>query len=310
LHLAAVDLKTIVTQAVEMSRPLCIAKGHALSVSMPPHPLPLRADTTRLTQVFANLLNNAAKYCDPGGRITLTVEQQGSEAVVRVRDTGHGIDRETLPYVFDLFVQGGSPRGHQESGLGIGLTLVRRLVEMHGGMVQADSDGPGKGSEFVVRLPLSLLPAAHVPPRSPDVPKTRELPKVANRILVVDDNVDAAQSLVRLLKTDGHEAWPAFSGAAAVEMAASQRPDIILLDIGLPDMDGYEVARHIRSRSEGGDVVLVAITGCGQPDDRQRAVQAGINHHLMKPVEYGSLSELLAQLGQDRQSAGRPLATP
>ena len=301
LQLEPVDLKTVVTQAIEMSRPLCDAEGQALSVSMPSRPLPLEADATRLTQVFANLLNNAAKYGERGGRITLSVDQEAEELVVRVRDTGHGIDRDTLPHVFDLFVQGDHSLTRSVGGLGIGLTLVHRLVEMHGGSVQALSEGPGKGSEFVVRLPVAPAAASRAPTR-PKEEEPRSTPETTGRILVVDDNVDAAQSLERLLKTDGHQVRVVYTGSAAVETAASYQPDVILLDIGLPDMDGYDVARQIRSLSRGNGIVLIAVTGWGQPDDRQRATNAGFNHHLTKPVEYAALRELLGRLNADFQS--------
>ncbi len=303
LQLQSVDLETVVGQAIETSRPLYEARGHEVAVFLPSRPLVLQADATRLAQVFANLLNNAATYSDRPGHITLTADQEGHDVVVRVRDTGYGIDRETLPHVFDLFTQGDHSLTRSGGGLGIGLTLVSRLVEMHGGSVQAFSEGPGKGSEFVVRLPIA--PAASHAGKPPREDAPRRALETAQRILVVDDNLDAAHSLERLLRTDGHKVQVTFSGLAALASAASWQPDVVLLDIGLPDIDGYEVARHIRSHSWGKDVVLIAVTGWGQPDDRKRAMDAGFNHHLTKPVEYAAMSDLLARLNAEFHPAPR-----
>jgi CheY-like chemotaxis protein len=309
LKLEPVDLKTIAMQALEISRPFCDAREHELSVSLPPGPLPLEADATRLTQVFANLLNNAAKYSERGGRITLAAERDSDQVVVQVRDTGYGIDANMLPLVFDLFVQGDHSLTRSEGGLGIGLTLVHRLVEMHGGSVEAHSEGAGKGSEFVVRLPLA--PAATARPPRPAGKTSRQVaPDNQRRILVVDDNVDAAQSLERLLRTDGHSVSTVYTGSAAVHAAATFEPDVVLLDIGLPDVDGYEVARQIRSSAAGKEVILIAVTGWGQPEDRQRALEAGFHHHLTKPVEYAALSELLDRLEKSAGPAAGKVPTP
>ncbi len=303
LKLEPVDLASVVTQAIEMSRPLCEAQGHELSVSLPTRPIRLQADATRLTQVFANLLNNAAKYSERGGRIALAADQQGDEVVVRVHDTGYGIARETLPHVFDLFVQGDHSLTRSSGGLGIGLTLVHRLVEMHGGSVRAHSEGPGTGSEFVVCIPVAPVESSAATPAEDKAAHRAPAAVIARRILVVDDNRDAALSLERLLRTDGHKVCVVYTGAAAVEAVAGYRPEMVLLDIGLPDMDGYAVARHIRALAGGENIVLIAVTGWGQPKDRQQATDAGFNHHLTKPVDYAGLRDLLRRLGGDIESS-------
>jgi signal transduction histidine kinase/integral membrane sensor domain MASE1/CheY-like chemotaxis protein len=306
LQRGPVELEGILTQALEMSRPLCDAHGHELAVSLPSQPIQLEADATRLTQVFTNLLNNAAKFSPRGSRITLTAAQEGETAIVRVGDTGQGIDAETLPHVFDLFVQGDRSLTRLEGGLGIGLTLVHRLVEMHGGSVQAASEGLGKGSEFVVRLPTISIGESPIADPPQPLQSGSENSNSGWRILVVDDNVDAARSLELLLRGGGDLVRVVHSGLAAVELAKSDQPDVVLLDIGLPDIDGYEVARQIRSVPHGCDTILIAVTGWGQAADRQRAVEAGFNHHLTKPVEHAVLRNLLAEL----RSAAQPAAGP
>jgi PAS domain S-box-containing protein len=291
-----VELASVIARAAETSRPLLETRRQALAVTLLPEPVLVEGDATRLAQVFANLLNNAAKYTNEGGRVTVTVERAGGEVVVRVRDTGIGIPAELLPRVFDLFTQGDRSLARSEGGLGIGLTLVRRLVEMHGGRVEAFSDGPGKGSEFVVRLPIlerrrgrrtGLAEAEAARPQT-----------AARRILVVDDNQDAAESLALLLRAEGHEVRTAPDGATALDLVPAYQPEVVLLDIGLPKMDGYEVARRLRAREGGRCGLLVALTGYGQEEDRRRATEAGFDAHLVKPADLGVLHELLRQ-GKD-----------
>ncbi len=285
-----VELAAVVRSAVETSRPLIEAARHGLTVSLPPGPVPLEADPVRLAQVVANLLNNAAKYTEECGQIWLAARRDGGAAVVSVRDSGVGIRADVLPRVFDLFAQADGTLQRAQGGLGIGLTLVKRLVEMHGGTVTAHSEGPGKGSEFVVRLPLAgeARPAAAAP-------QAGEPPAAAaRRILVVDDNRDAADSLGLLLRFLGHEVRVAHDGPAALEAARAWRPAVVLLDIGMPGMDGYAVARALRALPELEGVVLIALTGWGQEEDRRRSRAAGFDHHLIKPVDLEALQALLA----------------
>jgi PAS domain S-box-containing protein len=290
-----VDVATLVARAVEGSRPLIEARKHDLKVALPDEPMRVEADPTRMAQVLWNLLNNAAKYTPEGGRIWLTAEKVGGEAVIRVQDTGMGIPQEMLPKLFDLFIQAERTLDRAEGGLGIGLTLVRRLTEMHNGVVQAFSAGPGEGSEFVVRLPLlpDVSPAAAA--HEPDSNK-RAKSAVPHRILVVDDNRDSADSLAMLLRLAGHDARTAHDGRQALAVAATYRPDLVLLDIGLPGMDGFTVARHLRSQPELARAVLVALTGYGSHEDRRQALAAGFNHHMAKPVNLDTLNELLSAL--------------
>ena len=253
----------------------------------------------RLAQVIANLLNNAAKYTEPGGKIRLTAElasggrQPPDEIVLRVRDTGVGIAPDVLPRVFDLFVQADHPSSLSQGGLGIGLTLVKRLVEMHGGRVEAHSDGPGKGSEFVVRLPA----AVEATPLGPEPGTTAAGARPAGRrILVVDDNADSAESLAELLRLWGHEVRTAHSGEEALAVAAGFQPGVVLLDLGMPDMNGYEAARLLRDRAGLNGTTFIALTGYGQDGDRQRSAEAGFRAHLVKPVDPEALRRLLADL--------------
>ncbi len=287
-----VELAAAVQSAVETSRPLLDAGGHRLTVVLPSEPIWLDADLTRLAQVFLNLLSNAAKYTERGGEIRLTAERQGPEVVVRVRDTGIGIPAEMLPRIFEMFTQVDQSLERSQGGLGIGLTLVKRLVEMHGGSIEARSDGPGLGSEFVVRLPVVAGPPTLPEPQVRDgKPGTTAPPK--RRILIVDDNEDSARSLCRLLTMTGSEARTTHDGLSALAVAAEFRPDVILLDIGLPGLNGYEVARKVRGQ-RGEDVVLVAVTGWGQEDDRRRSQEAGFDYHMVKPVDFNELQRLLA----------------
>lgn len=290
LRLERVELATIVARAVEAAQPTVDHHRHRLSVSLPAYPLWLEADATRLTQVLSNLLQNATKYTEPGGSIHLSVERIGDEAFVRIRDTGVGIARDLLERIFEPFTQADRSLDRSLGGLGLGLALVRSLVELHGGTVRACSEGPGKGSEFVVRLPVQAPPedGAHGPTAAPRGATAR-----ARRILIVDDNADAADSLRWLLELTGHAVWTAHNGHAALEAAAVLSPELVLLDIGLPGLNGYEVARHLRSQPAGRDMVLVALTGYGQDEDRRRAHEAGFDHHFVKPLNIEQLQSVL-----------------
>ncbi|HEX8200300.1 MAG TPA: ATP-binding protein, partial [Isosphaeraceae bacterium] len=290
LRLEPVELTDVVARAVEATRPLIEARGHALAVTLPPEPLWLEADPVRLVQVLANLLTNAAKYTDPGGRIALeATDEAGGSLVLRVRDSGIGIAPEMLARVFDLFAQAGPTAG----GLGIGLALVKSLVERHGGTITATSAGPGRGSEFTVRLPRGARTVPERPPASdPRDTASAHRPPRPRRVLVVDDQVDAARSLARLLKGWGHEVHVAHDGPSALDAVEAQGPEVVLLDVGLPGMDGHEVARRLRGRP-GDGLRLVALTGYGQEEDRLRSQAAGFDDHLVKPVDPDDLKVLL-----------------
>jgi PAS domain S-box-containing protein len=297
LRKAPIDLATALDRAIETARPAIDSAGHALTVTSPPGPIVLEADLVRLSQVIANLLNNAAKYTEPGGRITLTVRREGDEVVVSVRDTGIGISAEVLPQIFDMFVQADPALGRAQGGMGIGLTLVRTLVEHHGGSVRAVSDGPGKGSEFIVRLPALRGAAPRDPADEADGAAPLTAPSAAiggRRILVVDDNIDAAESLAVMLRLHGQNVRVVHSGPAALEAAGGQVPDIVFLDIGMPGMDGYEVARRLRCQRGLDATTIIALTGWGQEEDRRLAREAGFDHHLVKPVEPKVLQQMLA----------------
>jgi PAS domain S-box-containing protein len=292
LRKGPVELGAVIDQAVESSRPLVESMRHELRVVPSPGPITLEGDAARLAQVFANLLNNSAKYTSPGGKIEVKTERRGKEAVVTVKDNGAGIPPERLDSIFEMFNQGQGSLERSQGGLGIGLTLVRRLVQMHGGSVQAESAGEGKGAEFVVRLPIhEPRPAA-----SPEPAPARE-PSAARRILVVDDNHDSAESLAMLLSITGNQTSTAHDGAEALDAAARHRPDVVLLDIGLPTLNGYEVCRRIREEPWGKEMVLIALTGWGQDEDRRKSQEAGFDGHLVKPVNYPALMALLATLG-------------
>jgi PAS domain S-box-containing protein len=290
LRKEVVDLGTIVQRAVEGSRPLIESRAHTVSLRLPAEPVRLEADATRLEQVISNLLNNAAKYTMPGGHIWVTAAREGEEAVVRVRDTGIGVPSDVLDRVFEPFVQQSTGSlARTEGGLGVGLTLVRSLVEMHGGRVEASSPGLGQGSEFVVHLPAQLPAEATLPSEPAAATAPRPL-----RVLVVEDNIDAAESLATLLRLWNHDVSVVHDGRMALEAAREQQPEVVLLDIGLPGLDGYQVARRLRDELHLDHALLVAMTGYGQPEDRRRSREAGIQYHFVKPVEPLVLRNLLA----------------
>jgi PAS domain S-box-containing protein len=287
-----IDLRTVVTSAIEASRPLIDKWRHELKVAMPAEPVYLDGDLTRLSQVLLNLLNNAAKYTDRGGRIALTVEPEGAQVAIRVKDSGIGIPSEMLPHIFGMFTQVDRSLERAEGGLGIGLTLVQRLVELHRGTVKAYSEGAGKGSEFVVRLPVAT--GADAAAGSAHGAAAAEPAAHSTcRILIVDDNRDAADTLGLLLKNLGNEVHIAHDGLEALGAAEEFQPDVVLLDIGMPKMNGYDAARRIRA-VRGAGVVLIAVTGWGQDEDRRRSAEAGFDHHLTKPVNLAALQALLA----------------
>ncbi len=299
-----VDLATVVGTAVETCRAMIEARQHRLTISLPPGPVRLEADSARLTQVVANLLDNAAKYTEIGGNIWLTAECYESEVSIRVRDSGTGIPAMMLPHVFDLFTQVGRSLDRAHGGLGIGLTLVRALVEMHGGRVEASSPGAGQGSEFIVRLPLARKDTAW--PRTPEGFASRAAASPSRRVLVVDDNADVAETLAMLLRFTGHEVRAAYDGPMALDTVRAFQPEVVLLDIGLPGMDGFEVARSIRREVQDPNVLLVALTGYGQEEDRLRSKEAGFEYHLVKPVDPGALQVLLGSLARAASTQPRP----
>ena len=288
-----VTLAAVVNSAVETNRPLIEQMGHELTVTLPKQPLIVDADMTRLAQVFLNLLNNAARYSDRGARIQLNVELQGSDAVVTVSDTGSGIAADQLPRIFEMFTQVDKSLEKSQGGLGIGLTLVKRLVEMHGGSVEAKSEGLGKGSEFVVRLPVVV---EALKPQAPGVEDEPAVTKSSLRILIVDDNRDGADTLSDMLKILGNDTRAAYDGQQGMDTAGEYRPNVILLDIGMPKLNGYEACRLIREQPWGQGVVLIAMTGWGQDKDRRRSHEAGFDHHLVKPVDPQALMKTLAGL--------------
>jgi PAS domain S-box-containing protein len=290
LRRSRVELASAVDHAVEAARALVESRKHELTVVLPPQPIYLNADSTRLAQVLGNLLSNSCKFTNKGGRIWLTVERAGPEAVIRVRDTGIGIAADQLPHVFDMFTQVDTSLERAVSGLGIGLALVKTLVELHGGTVEAHSDGVGQGSEFVVRLPV----LADAPEPLREAKAHRPIATTGRRILVVDDNQDSARSLAMLLRLTGNETHMSYDGLEAVEAAARFRPDVILMDIGLPKLNGYEAARRIRQQPWNRHAALIALTGWGQEEDRQRSRAAGFNSHLVKPVDLDDLMKVLA----------------
>lgn len=292
LRLERTDLASIIAQAVETCRPAIDSARHELKVDLPDEPVYLNADPIRLAQAFGNLLNNATKYTDPEGRISVIARRDGNDVIVSVRDNGIGIPPEMLPKVFEMFTQVDRSLERTQGGLGIGLTLVQRLVQLHGGSVSAFSEGKGQGSEFTVRLPILPQEA-----RQATKPAQSDLGSAqSRRILVVDDNRDSASSLAMLLTISGHKSHTAFDGQEAVEAAETIKPDVILMDIGLPKLNGYEAAKKIRETSWGKKMVLVALTGWGQEEDRRKSKEAGFDAHLVKPVDFGTLTQLLGDL--------------
>jgi PAS domain S-box-containing protein len=289
-----VPVSTIIERAVETSRPLIDARKHHLNISLPREALYVRGDLTRLVQVVGNMLNNAAKFTDEGGSIRLQVEHEDGHVVIRVIDNGIGIPRDLLPQVFDLFTQADRSLDRTQGGLGIGLTLVRNLVELHGGRVEVRSEGLGRGSEFVVRLPAFAAPVAGDGAVSRD--GHQPAAAVPLRILVVDDNVDSAEMLDVMLRLYGHDVWMAHDGVAAIKAAQEFKPQIILCDIGLPGMSGYDVASKLRAMSQFEQTRLIALSGYGQDEDRLRSRNAGFDYHITKPVEPEELTALLASL--------------
>jgi PAS domain S-box-containing protein len=296
-----VEARTIIDMAVEGSRPWLDAAGHQFVINVPDEPLWLEADPLRLTQVLLNLLNNAAKYTEPGGTICLSAEEfhaggHAAEAVFRVRDTGIGIPAEMLPRIFEMFTQVNRALDRTQGGLGIGLSLVRGLVQLHDGRVEAHSAGPGQGSEFVVRLPLPQARENHNGSLE-SAGAEGEAVSVPLRILVIDDNKDAAESLALLLQTLGHEVHEAYDGLSALDATQRLRPQIVFCDIGLPGLNGYEVARRLRAQPQFQQTLLVALTGWGQEEDRRRSQEAGFDAHLVKPIEQEALIDILLSVG-------------
>ncbi len=295
LRKEALDLRAVVVRAVETAQPWIDERGHRVALERPPQTLTLPGDAMRLEQVFANLLHNAAKYTDPGGRIDVSLARDGDAAVVRVRDDGIGIQPELLPHVFDLFTQGDRSLDRARGGLGIGLTLVRRIVELHGGTIEARSEGAGRGAEMVVRLPVGETAAgAEAVPAAPPLPEEADAGQP--RMLIVEDQQDAAEGLAELMRMRGFSVEIALDGLAALASAEARVPAVVLLDLGLPGLDGFEVARRLRQLPGLGDTLVVALSGYGRDEDRERGREAGIDRHLVKPVELRELDKVLEEL--------------
>ncbi len=292
-----IELAPVVNHVVEAAQAFIRCMDHDVTVALPSQPVYLNADPIRLAQIIGNLLNNACKFTDSRGSISLAVDVEGGggrrpKAVIRIRDNGIGIPAEQRRRIFEMFTQVDTSLERSRDGLGIGLALAKHLVEMHGGTLEAHSEGVGLGSEFVLRLPI-LIDAPT--PSATDSPGT-ESPPTRRTILVVDDNEDSAMSLSMLLEVNGHETHVAHDGAQAVEAAATVKPDVVLLDIGMPMMNGYEACRRIRAAPGGANILLVALTGWGQDEDRQRTHEAGFDHHLVKPVDPQALMQLIRDL--------------
>jgi CheY-like chemotaxis protein len=295
-----IDVGSVAHRAVETAQPAIDARHQRLAMSLPPGALFVEGDPIRLAQAIANLLTNAAKYSPPESRIELTVERDGESSVIRVRDEGIGIPAELLPEIFDLFVQADSSLARSEGGLGVGLTLVQRLVQMHGGSVTAASEGLGKGSEFTIRLPLVTQELQRE--ETPSYQRAHVTDALRKRVLVVDDNVDAADSIAMILRLSGYDVQCTHDGLTAVQAAKSYHPHVVVLDIGLPGISGYEVARQLRLDPEFVTTPVVAVTGYGQDVDRRRSESAGIDYHLTKPVDPATLQQLLAEPRQSRRT--------
>jgi CheY-like chemotaxis protein/two-component sensor histidine kinase len=302
LRRSEVELSSVIQQAVEVARPLVDAAGHNLIVDLPFEPVYMNADRARLAQMFGNLLNNSSKYTRPHGTISLTAKRIGDEVAVTIKDNGAGIPQDKLDSIFDMFMQVDRTSDRAQGGLGIGLTLVKRLAEMHGGSIKAKSAGEGQGSEFVVNLPVLSKPSA-----ANDAPANEPETSPQRRILIVDDNIDSADSLAMLLEITGNKTYMAHDGVEAIEAIEEHRPEVVLLDIGLPKLDGHEVCRHVRQQPWGKDIVMIALTGWGQEDDRRKSEEAGFNGHLVKPVDYDRLLELLSSTTKGNEAQRKSL---
>lgn len=288
-----VELATVIRSALEACDPAIRQRSHEISLVLPAETIRVDGDRTRLVQALGNLLTNAAKYTDPGGHITVRLEREGDFAVLGVKDNGVGIPADKLSNVFDLFMQVDSAVDRTQGGLGIGLTIVRQLVELHGGTIEVHSDGPGTGSEFVMRLPLSHAPVPE--------PATQPLSAAGvrpRRILVVDDNEDAARAMATILELLGHEVELAYDGAQALEVAEASHPEIVVMDLGMPNLNGYAAARRLRETPWGKSAMLIAVTGWGQEADRAASEEAGFDHHLVKPVELEAVQRLVATMDE------------
>jgi signal transduction histidine kinase/ActR/RegA family two-component response regulator len=285
-------LAEILTAAVDASRPLLAQRRHRLELPLEPPAVQLRADPIRLTQVLINLLTNAAKYTPEGGRIRIAVQLEGKHVLVRVKDNGIGIAADQMPHLFDMFYQANRSNEQAQGGLGIGLTLVKQLVKLHGGTVAVFSDGPGRGSEFVIRLPLETEPGRAIEKGR----QTESKPAPIRRILIADDYPGAAETLARWLRRFGHEVQTAVDGLQAFETAQTTRPEVVLLDLGMPNLNGYDVARQIRAQPWSKRMVLIALTGWAREEDRRRTREAGFDAHLAKPLSYPDLICLLKDL--------------
>jgi PAS domain S-box-containing protein len=304
-----VDLKSVVNVAVETARPLIDAKQHRLTVSLPAGNVKLEADPLRLSQVIGNLLTNAAKYTDAQGNIELAARLQNAELVIAIKDDGIGLASEVIPGLFTMFSQVNSAIDRAEGGLGIGLSLVRGLVDLHGGRVEARSEGLGRGSEFIIHLPLKVLAPADAQAASSSDGAANENAVRRGRVLVADDNRDAAESLALVLGFSGYEVLTTFSGTEALEVGARERPQAALIDIGMPGMSGHEVARRIRLEAWGKHAVLIALTGWGQDQDKQAAIAAGFDEHMTKPVDPADVERLLGELMAEKTVAPGPGAS-
>ncbi len=295
LRRVVTDVSQVVLHAVEAARPLMERKQQQLELKMPTESIELEADDARLAQVVSNLLNNASKYTDAGGRITLTVAREGNSAVIRVCDTGVGLSSEALSRIFEMFAQVDATLERSQGGLGIGLTLARTLVEMHDGTLTASSAGPGCGSEFTVRIPARPRTTANVMTSSPTTPPAAKPSAGGRKVLVVDDNHDSATTLAMLLKLSSHKVEKAHDGEEALAVAERFQPEVILLDIGLPKLNGYEVVRKLREQPWGKGIKVFALTGWGQEEDRQKSKEAGFDDHIVKPVQHATLVKLLSE---------------
>jgi len=294
LRCETIDLNTVLEHAVEMAQPKIDANGHQLEFRSSPTPIWVNADPLRLTQVFINLLDNACKFTDRGGQITLSAEQLENQVLVRCSDTGVGIAKEMLPHIFERFMQAEPDSDRSRSGLGIGLALAQSLIDAHGGSIEVESSGLGQGSEFIVKLPAVSAPLI-------EVATTSQAPRSSGRrILIVDDAVDAATSLALLLQFEGHEITVRHDGLSGLAAYRSEKPDIVLLDLKMPGIDGYEVARRIRQQADSRDVTLIALTGWGHEEDRRHTQEAGFDHHLVKPINFAKLGELLQDFSSSR----------